>query len=139
MSDRDRNAASARLVFAVWSTGDVERLDAVVAAHVVHHDPYDSHAAGGLAGMKRAILAARLAHPDLQIAVDDQVAGDDEVATRWTATMTHEGRCVTLKGITIDRFAAGVIVEAWRSMDMLGFLRQTGAMSDRGETTRSRA
>jgi len=38
--------------------------------------------------------------------------------------MTHDRKQVTLKGITIDRFERGMIVEAWRSMDMLAFLRQ---------------
>ncbi len=38
--------------------------------------------------------------------------------------MTHDGIRVTLKGITIDRFERGMIVEAWRNMDMLAFLRQ---------------
>ncbi len=47
------NKQAARVVFEIWSSGQLERLDAVVAPHVVHHDPYDLHAAEGLAGMKR--------------------------------------------------------------------------------------
>jgi predicted ester cyclase len=42
--------------------------------------------------------------------------------------MTHNGKRVTLKGITIDRFENGMIVEEWRSMDMLSFLQQSGAL-----------
>jgi hypothetical protein len=41
--------------------------------------------------------------------------------------MTHRSetgrtKSLTLDGITIDRFAGGRIVEAWRSMDMLGLV-----------------
>jgi len=58
--------------------------------------------------------------------VEDQIAEGDKVATRWTGTMTHHGKTVTLTGITIDRFEGDKIVEAWRSRDMLSLLRQTG-------------
>jgi predicted ester cyclase len=75
-------------------------------------------------GMKRTIAASRRQFPDLSIAVDDQLAEGDRVATRWTATMTHAGKRITTTGITIDRFEGGMIVEAWRSRDMLGLLRQ---------------
>jgi hypothetical protein len=35
---------------------------------------------------------------------------------------------VSLQGVTIDRFDNGKIVEAWRNIDMLGLLQQTGAV-----------
>jgi ketosteroid isomerase-like protein len=120
----ERNKAAARAVFDVWSEGLLDRLDALVAPTVVHHDPYDPNGANGLAGMKRSIAKNREIHPDLRMTVHDQIAEGDRVATRWTAHMTHDGKPVTLDGITIDRFDGGRIVEAWRSMDMLGFLRQ---------------
>jgi predicted ester cyclase len=77
--------------------------------------------------MKETIRANREAHPDLTMTVHDQLADGDLVATRWTAAMTHtretgETKSLTLDGITIDRFTGGKIVEAWRSMDMLGLV-----------------
>jgi steroid delta-isomerase-like uncharacterized protein len=135
----EHNKAVARAVFEVWSTGEIERLDELVAADVVHHDPYDPHAAEGLAGMKRTIELNRNAFPDMQLTVEDQVAERDKVVTRWRGEMTHTGelggvaptgRRVTITGITIDRFEDGKIVEAWRSMDTLGLLRATGALGE---------
>jgi predicted ester cyclase len=82
----------------------------------------------GLVGMKKSITRSRTVYPDLHISIEDQIAEGDKVATRWTGTMTHNGKRVTLKGITIDRFENGMIVEAWRSMDMLSFLQQSGAL-----------
>jgi predicted ester cyclase len=116
--------AAARAVFEVWSSGELERLDALVAADVVHHDPYDPHGSAGLAGMKTTITDRRAAYPDMTFTIHHQLADDDRVATHWTATMTHDGRPVTLTGITIDRFADDKIVEAWRVMDMLGLSHQ---------------
>lgn len=124
----ERNKAAARTVFEVWTTGELERLDELVAPDVVHHDPYDPHAADGLEGMKRSILSNRTAFPDLTLTVEDQVAEGDTVATRWTGTMTHAGGPAAITGITIDRFEGGRIVEAWRSMDMLGLQRAIGAI-----------
>jgi predicted ester cyclase len=133
----ERNKATARAVFEVWSTGEIDRLDQLVARHVVHHDPYDPNAAEGLVGMKRTIELNRSAFPDIQLTVEDQVAEGDKVVTRWRGEMTHTGRLagaapsgrrVAITGITIDRFEDGKIVEAWRSMDMLGLLQGIGAL-----------
>ena len=70
--------------------------------------------------MKKSITKNRTRYPDLHLTIEDQIAEGDKVATRWTSSMTHNGRRVRLEGITIDRFENGMIVEAWRSMDMLG-------------------
>jgi predicted ester cyclase len=131
VSELERNKAAARAVFEVWSTGELDRLDAIVAADVVHHDAYDPHALEGLAGMKRTIARNRALTPDLHLSVHDQIAENDKVATRWTASMTREGRRVTLTGITVDRFEHGRIVEAWRCMDQLGLQRQIGVLPQR--------
>jgi predicted ester cyclase len=136
----EQNKAAARKVFEVWSGGDLERLDELVASDVVHHDPHDPHAAEGLAGMKRTIELNRAAFPDMQLVVDDQIAECDKVATRWHGEMTHLGtlgsvsatsRRVTITGMNIDRFEGGKIVEGWRSMDVLGLLEQ---LRDRSAT-----
>jgi steroid delta-isomerase-like uncharacterized protein len=133
----EHNKAAARAEFEAWSSGELDRLDELVAPDVVHHDPYDPNAAGGLDGLKKTIALNREAFPDLRITVEDQLAEDDKVTTRWTATMTHEGdlggvaasgKRVTLSGITIERFEDGKVVEAWRSMDTLGLLRGIGAL-----------
>jgi predicted ester cyclase len=124
----ERNKAASRVAFEVWNTGQLDRLDRLVARDVVHHDPYDPHGRQGLDGMKKTIMKNREVHPDLHVVIDDQLAEGHKVATRWRATMTRGGKRVSLTGITIDRFEDGKIVEAWRSMDMLGLLRQTGAI-----------
>ena len=122
----ERNKAAAFQEFGVWSSGEIDRLDDLVAPDVVHHDPYDPHAAGGLAGLKESITANLRRFPDFAITVEDQIAERDRVATRWCARMTHDGKPVELRGITIERFAGGKVVESWRCMDMLGLLQQLG-------------
>jgi predicted ester cyclase len=130
------NKEISRAVFDVWSTGELGRLDNLVAAEVVHHDPHDPNGAEGLAGLKRTIKLNRATF-DMRLFVEDQVAEGSKMVTRWRAEMTHSGRLggvqptgrkVSVTGITIERFEHGRIVEAWRSMDTLGVLRGIGAV-----------
>ena len=109
----EQQKAAARAVFDVWNDGGLDRLDALVAADVVHHDPYDPRGADGLAGMKETITSVRARFPALRLTVEDQIAEGDRVATRWSGQLAP-GSAIT--GITIDRFEGGKIVEAWRSM-----------------------
>lgn len=139
-SAEERNKAIARAEFAIWSGGELDGLHALVAPDVVHHDPYDPDAAGGLGGLKRSIRRNREAFPDMEITVEDQIAEGDRVATRWRATMTHRGSLigesptgnrVVMTGITVERFEDGKIVESWRSMDTLGLLAAIEALPSR--------
>jgi steroid delta-isomerase-like uncharacterized protein len=132
----EEHKAADRAVFEVWSTGEVDRLDALVAVDVVHHDPYDRHAAGGLAGMKQAVAAYRRAFPDARFTVEDQVAEGDRVVTRWRSRGTHlgslmgetpTGRLVACSGMVIERFEDGKVVEAWRNWDALALMVGIGA------------
>lgn len=126
-----------REILEVWSTGEVGRLDDLVAVRVVHHDPYDPHASGGLEGMKQMIATYRQAFPDVQFTVEDQVAEGDKVVTRWSSRGTHlgslmgeepTGKVVVCTGMVIERFENGKIVEAWRNWDALTLLTRIGAL-----------
>jgi steroid delta-isomerase-like uncharacterized protein len=133
----ERNKAASRAVFEIWTTGELDRLGDYVAEDVVHHDPYDPHGDEGVEGHRKTIEMNRAAFPDIEITIEDQVAEGDMLATRWTSRMTHSGslggappsgRRVEISGMTMERFEDGKVVEAWRSIDTLGLLRQIGAL-----------
>jgi steroid delta-isomerase-like uncharacterized protein len=137
MDASEQNKATARAVFEIWNTGETERLDALVASHVVHHDPHDPNSDDGLVGLKRTIERNREAFPDMHLTVEDQVAEGDKVATRWRGEMTHTGkiagidptgRRVTIAGMALERFEDGKIVEGWRNIDVLSLYQQIGAL-----------
>jgi steroid delta-isomerase-like uncharacterized protein len=106
-------------------------------------DPaFVSHVSGGPAAGAGAYTAAvdatHAAFPDLVAAVHDQVAEQDKVVTRWSATGTHAGdfagvpatgRRVTVTGIHIHRVQRGRLIEHWEELDLLGALRQLGMLS----------
>ena len=95
------------------------------------------------AGRKEAI-GWREAFPDLNVVVDQVVAGGDKVAVRWTARGTNTGsgngiaatgKAVETSGIALFRFENGEVAEEWVSADTLGLMRQFGhaACAEPGE------
>jgi predicted ester cyclase len=65
-----------------------------------------------------------------RITIEDQIAEGDKVATRFTVRMTHlaTGVLVTLTAIAIAQLLDGQLVAYWDEADMLGLLRQVGAL-----------
>jgi steroid delta-isomerase-like uncharacterized protein len=118
--------------------GKPELVDELLDADFVRYDPYI--AAGEVRGaqtVKENIVWFRNAFPDLSCTVEEQVAEDDKVVSRWTLRGTHRGdffgiagtgNRVEFTGIQIDRFdESGKIVEERAEFDLLGAMRQMGA------------
>ncbi|MEU3619076.1 ester cyclase [Streptomyces sp. NPDC006872] len=84
------------------------------------------------------IVAANIkAFPDLKWTVEDMRAEGDTVAIRYTMTGTHEGPFAGVEGtgkkihaesFAFYRLSHGKIVEERAQLDMLGILRQMGAI-----------
>ena len=82
----------------------------------------------GQEGIRRSVGLYHRVLSDLRIRVEDQVAEDDRVVSRWRAEGSNRGRRVSLTGITISRIEDGCIVEEWTVSDTLGLLRQLGPL-----------
>lgn len=124
----------------LWNTGKMTIADEIYAADLVNHDPGAPDVVD-LESYKGFIAAVRAGMPDFHVTMEDMIAEDDEVASRWTAHGTHEaemvgipptGKEATWTGTTIYRFDGGKIVEAWWSRDMLSFLIQLGIIPPLG-------
>ena len=135
----EENKAVARRFFEIWEEGNLEAFEEVVAPESVDHDPYNPHGQEGLEGAKKTVAMYREAFPDVHFEIEEQLAEGDKVATRWTATGTHEGELMgaqptgnkaSVSGITIDRIADGKIVEGWTSWDTLGLMQNIGALPE---------
>jgi steroid delta-isomerase-like uncharacterized protein len=132
----EQNKAIVRRAFnELFTEGDLDVADEVFAPDYVGHDPaltYDMH---GPEQFKQFVLMYRIAFPDLELTVEDQVAEGDEVVTRFTARGTHRGelmgipptgRKVVVTGISIDRMVNGKTVESWTNYDVLSMMQQLG-------------
>jgi steroid delta-isomerase-like uncharacterized protein len=130
------STAARRFFEEIWSEGKLDLVGELFAPEYVGHPSGPEETVQGPEGVKEYIGRLREGFPDLIVTVDDQVAADTKVATRWTARGTHAGELMgldptgqtaTVTGITVQRFGAGGrIVEAWTNWDTLGMLRQLG-------------
>ena len=126
MSDLQANKdASRRLYEEVFGRGNLEAADEIMAADIVSHGPGVPPLVG-TAQIKRQAQLLRGGLPDLAVALNDQIAEEDRVCSRWTGTGTHTGDLMLPTGpvpatgkqiafdeIRIDRYLDGRIVESW--------------------------
>jgi predicted ester cyclase len=137
MSAQENKEKARRFLKEGFSQGNLQVLD----ADFVCYDPNSE--AGEVRGaetMKQEIEWFRNAVPDLTYTVEDQVAEGDKVVSRYTATGTHQGeffgvaptgKRIGMSGIQIDRFDEnGKMVEEWPEYDLLGAMKQMGAVAE---------
>ena len=141
MSAQENKEKARRMMEEGFGGGKLEVVDEVLDPNFVCYDPNSE--AGEVRGaetIKQEIEWFRNAVPDLTYTVEDQVAEGDEVVTRWKATGTHQGeffgvaptgKHIEMSGIQIDRFDEnGKMVEEWPEYDLLGAMKQMGAVSE---------
>ena len=139
MSTQDNKTIVRR--FLEESLGGVkpELVDDLLAPGFIRYDPYiEAGEVRGAQIVKENIAWFRNAFPDLTCTIEDQVAEGEKVVSRWTVRGTHQGEFfgvagtgnwVEFTGIQIDRFdESGKIVEEWAEFDLLGAMRQLGAI-----------
>ncbi len=114
---------------------DIDAAGAYVADDVVEQVPFPAQGPG-LAGLKDALRALLTAFPDMRWSVEEQIAEDDKILTRFTWSGTHHapffgvpatGKSVTVWGMVIDRLENDKIKETRILMDALGLMKQLGA------------
>ena len=135
MGPEENKAIVRRLIEQAFNRGDLAVIDELVARDYVSHvTPTEAR---GPAGLRAFVTMYRTAFPDYVCTVEDQVAEEDRVVTRWTARGTQRGELmgilptdkpVILPGIVLDRLIDGQLVETWLQADVLGMLQQLGVM-----------
>jgi steroid delta-isomerase-like uncharacterized protein len=143
MSAEENKAKARRLFEEAFSQGKVEVIDEVLDPDFVCHDPNsETGEIRGAETIKGEVGYFHNAFPDFHWTVEDQVAEGDMVTSRYTFGGTHQGeffgvpasgKRVEISGINIDRFEGGKLVEEWASYDLLGGLRQIGAIPESQE------
>src|SRR5206468_6765402 len=110
----------------VLNEGRLELIDELVAKDFIGRLACLAATLNGPDGVYRFVSRRRVACPDLYVKVEDQVAEDDRVVTRWRATIqtphapvprTSIGPSPRCGGITIIRLLAGKPVAAHTQCD----------------------
>ena len=135
-NQKENKAVIAAFLDEVINQGRLERADDLVALDFVEHDPLPGQQQGRQ-GLKDVIGGLRAAFPDMHWVVDEMIAEDDKVVTRfsWTGTqrgaflgIAATGRSVTVKGVVIDQLAAGRMAKSRILMDTLSLMQQLGVI-----------
>jgi predicted ester cyclase len=138
MSSTEQNKAAVRDCFEQASQGNFDALQSLVTPDYVVH-PDEVRGAGGLAEM---VQGYREALAGLNVTIEHQFTEGDYVATRTTIRGRHDGdlmgapptgRDVEFSGLTISRCRGGKIEEEWELVDVVGLLRQVGALPELAE------
>jgi len=141
MSAKENKATARRFMEESFGGGKPNLVDDLLDPDFVSYDPYiKSGEVRGAQTVKENIAWFRNAFPDLSCTVEVQVAEGDKVVSRWTVRGTHRGdffgvagtgNRVEFTGIQIDRFdEGGKIVEERAEFDLLGAMRQMGAVPE---------
>jgi len=129
LSTEGNKAISNRVAQAI-SVGDLDALNELMAPEIAEE-------------FKRDVTEIRRAFPDYAGTNVEQIAEGEKVANRFVFMGTHlgefegvtpTGKRVEFTGNSIDRVAEGKIVESWVEVDMLGVLRQLGALPGPGQS-----
>lgn len=131
----ERNKHKVRLfVDAVWNQGQMELVDELVAADYIGRVGSAHPGILGPRGVRQFISSRRDAHPGLYIRIEDQIAEEDRVVTRWQATTSEsDGRPASAptgavrccEGISIVRLIAGKQVDSHTQYSDLTSARPT--------------
>jgi predicted ester cyclase len=138
MSSTEANKAAVRGCFENAAQGNFDALHSLVTPdYVVHPDE-----ARGPEGLAEMVQGYRDALSGLNVTIEHQFTEGDYVATRTTIRGRHDGelmgtpptgRDVEFTGLTISRCRDGKVEEEWELIDVVGVMRQIGALPDLAE------
>jgi steroid delta-isomerase-like uncharacterized protein len=139
MSTTENNKAVIRkFLEEVINQNRMGRADDLVVEDFVELDPLPGQRQGR-EGLKEVLGMMRTAFPDMHWVVEEMVAEEDKVVTRFTWTGTHRGtflgvpatgRSVKVKGVVIDQLAGGKMNYSRILMDSLGMMQQLGVVPE---------
>lgn len=136
MSVEENKVLLRRYIEEVLNQGNVDALDRFFAADCVDHTAPPG-TPPGVGGIKQLLSMTLAAFSNISVTIEDMIAEENKVVTRFTARGTHTGEFmgiaptgkeVNLTQICIDRVASGKIVEHWGLADQMSLLQQLGGM-----------
>jgi len=142
MSAQENKEKARRMMGEAFGQSKPEVVDEILDPNFVCYDPNSE--AGEVRGADRIKGEIEYFHnavTDLAYTIEDQIAEGDKVVTRYTLSGTHRGeffgvaptgKRIEMSGIQIDRFdeESGKIVEEWPEYDLLGAMKQMGAVPE---------
>jgi steroid delta-isomerase-like uncharacterized protein len=119
------------------NTADENLAQQLISPAAKFHVPGQPEPLQGPKGYLMIISMMRSGFPDIQWTLEDLITEGDKVAARFTMRGTHNGeffgvpstgKLIAVQAINFYRLANEQIIEEYGQPDMLGLLRQIGAI-----------
>jgi steroid delta-isomerase-like uncharacterized protein len=133
-----------RFIDEVFVKGNPEAADKLVTQDFTPHSW--GKMPPGVEPLKQAIRHVHAGLANVSFKIEDIIAGEDKVAVRVTAHAKHTGDFMglpatgkeyTISETHIFHVRDGKVAEHWRDADMLGLMRQLGALPE-AQSTKTR-
>ena len=123
----------------VWNQGREETINELCAKEAVGHgQTTDGSDIVGPDHFRQFWQSFRSAFTSIQVEIHRTLDEGDMAMAQWTLSAKHTGsflgvaptgKLITTTGMSLQRFAAGKIVEAWDNWDQLAVMAQLGVVS----------
>jgi steroid delta-isomerase-like uncharacterized protein len=136
MMSEDNKARIREFIDKVLTAGEIDATGDYFYGDMVEERPFPGQGPG-LEGLKETLIRLRQAFPDLHWSVEEQIAEDNRVLTRFMWSGTHQGEFLGLPainrvdrvwGMVIDRFEGQKVKSTRILLDTLSLLQQLGVV-----------
>jgi predicted ester cyclase len=130
-------ALVARQFDEIWNHASWDTAEELFAPEYVNHDPYNPEQGTGPEGFRERVEGYRSVLHGFDLRILHQVAEGDMVETHWSLAGSHggplegvapTGKQLYVEGQLLSRITDGKFVEEWVNWDILGLLREIGAV-----------
>ena len=130
---KEQNKALVNRMYEAFSTGDFEAYKEVVAPEYAWYFPSRSTKPVSREETIEFVKMLRNAFPDITYSIEELIAVEDRVISRFIVRGTHEGEYqgipatgnkIEVSGIVMTRIENGKIVEDKEELDALGLMMQ---------------
>jgi steroid delta-isomerase-like uncharacterized protein len=134
-TEKENKALVRRFYEEYYNNGRLEMIDEAFSPSYVHNTPEVPEGKMNYEEYREHMLLISRAFPHMKVVIEDQVAENDKVTTRYTMYGTQEGdlpgipsegREIKVPVITIMRMQGGKIAEGWELYDSLDMAIQLG-------------
>jgi len=131
----EQNKGLVKRMYEAWEKGDFEAYKEVVAPEYAWYMPSNSPKPMSREETIEFGKMVRIAFPDISYSIEELIAVEDRVISRFIVRGTHEGEFqgipatgnkIESSGVMISRIENGKIVEDKEELDQLGMMMQLG-------------
>ena len=131
------NLQIVRQLFEAWNAHDPDRLAALLDEGFVGESDTLPDSTRGREAEKQVLQMYTRAFPDLHFDIEQMIASQDYVVTRWRAIGTHRGELMGIPptnrraethGCAVNELKKGKVIHGWIYWDTGTLLRQLGVM-----------